>query len=323
MLVADPVSISLHPRFRGEAKPPEAIAHRGVQVERTGQDTYDVYCENSLEALVRAAELGLDAVEMDVIALPDAQGQTQLLVHHDNAWGRLFKQPDTQELLKNTDFDSARKAKYKPEGLRKSLQHMLKNENEPLVRWKDSPETRISTLAEVVDAVLAVKPDMKFYFEVKTKNNNTPFGTKGLEQSLVRFIQERGLQQQAVIISFNPWSLAKVKRLDSSIETGLDLAMNMTRRLKDRHLPVLMRMIKNLLRADAVMPAYEATSDAFVQAAHGRGLKIRPYVRKESLSEERLAWEKLLAQGVDGIVSNAPGELRAFLQSCKNAKKPD
>lgn len=51
-------------------KPPELIAHRGASKERP---------ENSLAAFVRAAELGADAIELDVHLTSDGH----LVVHHD------------------------------------------------------------------------------------------------------------------------------------------------------------------------------------------------------------------------------------------------
>ncbi len=304
---------------------PLLIAHRGAQVERAeAMDTpagpaYRIYPENSVAALVRAAELGTAGVELDVIATQDGV----LKVHHDDATGRVFRMPDGAErLVKDMTAAEADQAVYHPPGVLQTIAPKLADipqaqllleppdpDNPPEVPQK----VQMPTLASVIDAVLKAKPDMQFFVELKTTQDPPyPCETNQAEERLVALVQQKNLFDRVTVISFNPWSLLKLKHLEPRLKTGLDLVVQQYQ--PHIGLQGLMSWAKQVLQVDTVLPPYKEATAAFVSAAKAVGLKVMPWVWKETCHQELAEADRLSALGVDGLVTNAPQLIQSHWQ---------
>lgn len=290
---------------------PKIVAHRGAQIEAlpvpAGQaPAYKVYTENTLDAFARAAELGADAIELDVIATTDGA----LAVYHDDKSGRIFRLPEGDKLVKDADSREIRNAVYEPATVQATYEPKLADVPGAQITYAN-PAPKIPTLAEVFDRVFPIKPDMHIYVELKTSNNALPTRTNGMEEAVAALIKARNLYDKVTVIGFNPWALLKIKTLDPKIKTGLDLVV--APYLEQMNLSGLMDWAKNILKVDSLLPPYKETTEAFVKAARAVGLKVFPWVWHETVKEELEKAPELAAMGVDGIVTNTAAQMREKL----------
>lgn len=294
-------------RFGADANRPWRVAHRGAQLEPlpSGErepKPFQVYVENTLPAFLRAAALGVDALELDVIATRDGR----LAVYHDDRIGRVFRLPGNaarQPFVKRLTWEHLQQAQYHPPSVTETLLPRLADI--PLASCHLPAEPpRIPALETVLEQVLAVNPNMQFFVELKTSHNKRPTRTNGLERQVAKLIQERNLYDQVTVIGFNPWSLWKIKRLDPRIRTGLDFVVSDWRRMLN--VRQLMQMAKRLLRVEVVLPPYQDTDEELVENAHKMGLRVFPWVWHETVQQEVQEAERLAALGVSGVISNAP-----------------
>ena len=76
-------------------------------------------------------------------------------------------------------------------------------------------------------------------------------------------------------------------------------------------------MIAASVKADALHPMAPLVSRAMVEIAHKMGMKVNVWT-----VNDRATVAKLVADGVDGIITDCPGEVRLMLEK-KNRKKAE
>lgn len=160
---------------------PEIIAHRGASY---------LAPENTLTAFKKAMELGADGVEMDVQQTSDAG----LVIHHDymidlhtDISGRIYDM--TMGDLRELDFGS----------------------------WKDAlfKDEKIATLQEAMELCRQM-PGCTVHLELKSTMDNDPeFVPRVLE-----VLQQTGMVEQVILISFNHALLRQAKQLLPELRVG-------------------------------------------------------------------------------------------------------
>lgn len=145
--------------------------------------------ENTMEAFELAVRQKADGIELDVQISADGE----LVIMHDETVSRVT---DGKGLVK---------------------EFTLKQLKELKVHTPGTPEGiyRIPRLEEVLD--LMKKTDMLVNIELK----NSIWLYPGMEEKVLRLVEETGLEDRVLYSSFNHYSLIKLKMLDSSVETGL------------------------------------------------------------------------------------------------------
>lgn len=318
--------------FSANQKKFTLTAHRGSQIETapplsSGEQAYTVYVENTLDAFVRAAQLGADGIELDIIGtIPEAlkdqnnsptepvESSPKMAVHHDDILGRVFRLSEAGgELVKALPFSKLKETVFNLDGLKGSIEPRLRDAQSGSVNYVVTEDTRIPSLEEVFDKVFAIKPDMHFYVEIKTTQDTPyPADTNNVEDHLVKLIQDRNLYDNVTVISFNPWSLAKIRQLDPAIKTGLDMVA--AEYLPHSGIESLMNWAKEIVGVEAVLPPYQEVTEAFVKAAKAVGLKILPWVWPQTVKEELAYGNKLRDLGVDGLITNSLDMMKKHLE---------
>jgi glycerophosphoryl diester phosphodiesterase len=261
----------------------EVVAHRG-----------DFYrsVENTLPALQQAFDAGADAVEFDVQMSRDG---VAVLYHDDDMGGAGFSiAGEKKAQLKAAQFD--------PQDFR---QRLSQRAGQPL-----SPDLKTPPTIPTLDEVLTVLPrDKKVYIELKRPGNWVKMND-GLEEAVVKWIQDNNLQDRAVVISFNVHSLRKVKALAPTLKTGLDIDNKWDRLLFTR--PFL-KQIKRWLNIDYWLPSMDKTTPRLVKDCHELGMKIIPWIYRANLQQEQKQLAEKAKMGVDGLITNQPGFLKTLL----------
>jgi len=144
--------------------------------------------ENTISSFKQAVADGCNAVELDVFCSRDGQ----LVVFHDETLERTTD--GTGEVVTHTlsQLQSLNAAKI----------------------WPGRNET-IPTLNDVIDSL---PDDIIVNIEIK---NYAVISKQKIEEKLVSYIREKGLDNRVIISSFNPVNLWKVKQADPSLFTAL------------------------------------------------------------------------------------------------------
>ncbi|HNV39907.1 MAG TPA: glycerophosphodiester phosphodiesterase family protein, partial [Methanoculleus sp.] len=157
---------------------------------------------------------------------------------------------------------------------------------EELKRLDAGEGEAIPTLREVLDLVHG---QMGLIVEIKEP---------GTEAIVVSVLMDR-MPQRLILISFNPESVAMVKRLLPGVRAGListaevDDPVGLARRVQ----------------ADLILPRWDRLSREVVERAHGAGLSVIPGTlnREDDLDEA-------VRLGVDGFATDDPCAARRYLE---------
>lgn len=133
------------------------------------------------------------------------------------------------------------------------------------------------------------------YVELKRERN----GNTGFEEKVLKVIHGAGVAASVVVISFDPEVLGRVRNLHDGIALGLDCT---------RALAAVRRA--QAAGAQVVLPLGALVTGPFVRRAHAQGLRVVPWG-----AETPRAWRRLLASGVDALITNRPAALRRFVES--------
>lgn len=158
----------------------------------------------------------------------------------------------------------------------------------------DFAATPIPTLSEVF---LALGPVLLFNIELKT----AAIRDEGLEAEVIRLVEDFNLADRVVLSSFNPFALRRAWRVNPAIKRGLLWYPG------DRWF-LRRQLFRSLARPDMFHPHWQAVTPALVQREHARGLRVNPWT-----CNEPEALRRLIAAGVDAIITDYPDRLRQIL----------
>jgi glycerophosphoryl diester phosphodiesterase len=145
---------------------------------------------------------------------------------------------------------------------------------------------RIPTLEEILE--FAKKHDVVFYLELK------PFGSWGGEHALISALRESGEIARSVVISFDPGTLAAIRKIEPTLMTGLLFDGRITEPLEKAQ-EIGARQIA--VRGDLVTPR-------LLKEARSRDLQVVCWTVNHP-AHMRL----LVEAGVDGLISDYPDRL--------------
>lgn len=275
-----------------QARPPSKIqvqAHRGGRALRP---------ENTLPAFQHALELGVDVLELDLGVSRDGV----LVVSHDplvnpalcrDAGGAtvppnlaLFSLPYAQ--IRSYDCGSVR--------------------NPDFPKQVVVPSAYMPTLEEVLD--LGLRPGFSHLgFNIETKiKPETPHLAPAPEEFarlVVRAVRQRGLEKRAVLQSFDYRTLRAARQLAPEIVTSALVNAN-----KFASAGADFVALARQAQAQIISPEKKLVTAIRVRAAHAAGLRVIPWT-----ANEHSDWERLVAAGVDGIITDDPKGLIEYLKA--------
>jgi len=123
----------------------------------------------------------------------------------------------------------------------------------------------------------------------------------GLEALALREVRSRELLEHTLFSCFFDAVLATLRGLSSDARIGL---------LVSPRAPVAIEERADRIAAEAIHPERGLVTREMVESAHHRGFQVNVYTVDDP-DEQR----SLVALGVDGIITNVPGQLREILSS--------
>src|SRR5262245_23583621 len=250
--------------------------HRGARAMRP---------ENSLPAFEYAIAQGVDALEADMAVTKDGV----LVVSHDpELRAPVCTGPRDRVAIHELTLAEVRQwdcgAKQNP----------------AFATQQPVPGTKMPTLEEV----FALAPKGKFLFNIETKifpqrPELTP-PPKEFAQMVLALIRKHHLESRVVLQSFDFRTLHAMKELAPEIRLSA-LYSGPPRDFVE---------IGKEAGAKIISPEYHLVTPEQVKAAHAAGFEVLPWTA--NTPED---WNKLVTAGVDGIISDDPAALIAFLKT--------
>jgi glycerophosphoryl diester phosphodiesterase len=234
------------------------VAHRGASASEA---------ENTLAAFERAISAGADAIELDVRLTADGHP----VVMHDP---RVDRTTDGHGLLRDLTLAEVKRLR---------------------IMTSDGDAAEVPTLAEALTCCLgrvAVDIELK---NIPGEADFEPDG-QGVAEATVRAVEEAGGVGSALVSSFNPWALGRVRQLAPAIATGL---------LTDREVEAAAGLAFARESGFAwILPFVRRLTEvgpAFVAEAHGAGISVGTWI-----SDDPAEVVALFRAGVDAVATNDP-----------------
>jgi glycerophosphoryl diester phosphodiesterase len=250
--------------------------HRGARAMRP---------ENTMPAFEYAIAQGVDALELDMAVTKDGV----VVVSHD---------PELRPPVCTGPRD---RAVIHTLTLAEVRQWDCGAKQNPLFKTQQTvPGTRIPTLDDVFD----LAPKGKFLFNIETKSFPQRPEVAPPPEEFARLvlaaIRKHHLESRVVVQSFDFRTLHAMKKLAPEIKLSA-LYSGTPRDFVE---------IGKEAGAQIVSPEARLVTPAQVKAAHAAGMEVLPWTA--NTPEE---WARLMAAGVDGIISDDPAALIAFLKA--------
>jgi glycerophosphoryl diester phosphodiesterase len=249
------------------------IAHRGGR---------SLGPENTLYTYQRAADLGVDVLEIDVHLTQD----NHLAVIHDKTVDRTTNGSGTVESYKLADLQK----------LDAAYRWSADSGNPFPLRGKG---IKIPILSEVFQAF----PQMRINIEIK---DSKPVAIT----SLCRTIQDHNMSQKVMIASFNTAALKKFRLICPAVATSAGASEAIWfYALQKIHMESAYTPNAQALQVPEDYGDLRVVNKKFVEAAHARNMRVQVWTVNDIDSMKRL-----LEHGVDGIMTDYPQKLIALLK---------
>lgn len=222
--------------------------------------------ENTLAAFRGAVELGATFIETDLHATRDGR----FVAIHDDTLDRTTNGSGEVE-----DF---------------TMEELLRLD---AGLWFDRDFTgeRIPTLAQIME--FSSTHDVVFYLELKYR------AVPGIDHALATALRQAQNAGRIVVISFDPDTLAPLRRIEPSIMLGL---------LVEESGASCIQTAQNLGARQLCLKSSVVTPDLLKQA-HDADLKVVTWTVNSAA-----AMRSMISAGVDGIMTDFPDRLRAIIE---------
>jgi glycerophosphoryl diester phosphodiesterase len=265
---------------KNETARPLVFAHRGGG---------GLIPENTLEAFVYSAQMGVDVLELDVHATSDGE----LVVMHD-------------AMVDRTTDGRGRVSELALEAVKKlDAGFLFTTDGGKTFPFRKKGVT-VPTLQEIFDAL----PEMTFNIEPKQ-------ATPSIIKPLCNLIRTRKMIDKTIVGSFRQEVIDEFRRECPEVATSASpsevskfLALSKTG-VSESYKPPM-----QALQVPQNLGALEVVSKEFVENAHRRNLKVHVWTVNETADMQRL-----IEMGVDGIMTDYPDRLLNLLGRAPNTKK--
>jgi glycerophosphoryl diester phosphodiesterase len=242
--------------------------------------------ENTLPAFQHAIDVGADVLELDLAVTKD----NVLVVSHDpELHAPICTGPREKAVIRELTLAEVKQWDC----------GAMQNPRYP--KQQTVPGTRMPTLDEVL--ALGAKTNVEFNIETKIFRNRpevTP-APEEFARLLVEAIRRHRLEQRAIIQSFDYRTLVAARKLAPEIRLSA---------LKEGTYRPYSELAKEAANAEIVSPLYPLVTKERVEEAHRAGLQVVPWTANEPKD-----WDRLVAAGVDAIITDDPAALIAHLKA--------
>jgi glycerophosphoryl diester phosphodiesterase len=270
------LSLAVLPLGAAAAHRVQVHGHRGARAARP---------ENTIPAFQYAIAAGVDALELDMAVTKDKV----IVVSHDPVLeAPVCTGPQPKAVIHQLTLKQVKQWDCGA------------TQNPKFPRQRAVPGTRMPALDEVFD--LASQGDFLFNIETKSFPQHPELTPPPDEfaRMVLEKIRKHHLEKRVVLQSFDYRTLHAMKRLAPEIKLSA-LYEGPSRDFVQ---------IAHEAGAQIISPEYHLVTEQQVKAAHAAGLEVLPWT-----PDEQPEWNRLVKAGVDGIITDDPAALIAFLKT--------
>jgi len=273
--------------------PPEVNGHRGCR---------GLMPENTLPAFIKAAEMGCDRLEMDVVMTADGH----VLVSHEPWMSHVIcrtPQGDSIPADEERDYNIYKMTLAEAQSFDCGSMH------HPGFPLQQNEETHKPTLREVVEAVNDVAQEQglgNIGFNIEIKSEPALYGTyqpdpQPFAQAVMSLIDSLRIDERTIIQSFDPAVLEAVHVINEEMPVAL---------LVD-NLDGLDANLKRItFKPTYYSPAFALMDDKLISSLRERDIEALVWTVNEEADMKRM-----IALGVNGIITDYPDRLIALLDA--------
>ena len=272
-------------------KPLDIQGHRGSR---------GLMPENTIPAMIKALQLGVHTLEMDVVITADKQ---VILSHEPFFSHEISLKPD------GSSISEAEEKQFNIYKMNYAETQQFDVGLKPHIRFPQqkklkASKPRLSDLIDSVERYISINNLAKPFYNIETK---TAIERDGLFHPppaefidlLMDVILSKNLSERAIIQSFDTRTLKVVHAKYPYVKTAL-LIEESSKVAAD---------IKNLgFRPTIYSPYYKLVDKKMIRYCHSKGIKIIPWT-----VNSRKEIDELVAAGVDGIITDYPNLLKSNL----------
>jgi len=251
--------------------------------------------ENTIPAMLRALDLGVTTLEMDVCITKDKK----VIVSHDPYFSH-----DITTKADGTFIDEKDEKSYKLYNMTYGETQQYDVGMKPHPRFSKQQKLIVHKplLSDLLDSVQQYMMTRKRpfpYFNIETKtqpatDNIFHPGPEEFVELLMAVIKEKGIEERTIIQSFDFRTLQYLHAHYPSIKTAMLIEGSDKRTLNEQ--------IKDLGFVPTIYsPAYQLVNDDLIKQCHQQNVKIIPWT-----VNDKTKIEELKRAGVDGVISDYP-----------------
>ena len=254
--------------------------------------------ENTIPAMLKAVELGVTTLEMDIVFTKDS---VAILSHEPFFNHEITTGPGGKYI----DEKDERKYNIYQMGYKETQQYDVGLKPHPRFASQQKVKTTKPSLAALIDSVelyLSINnlPKVDYNIETKTSpatDNIYHPAPEEFVMQLMKVIKSKGIENRVIIQSFDFRTLQVLHKHYPAVRTAM--------LIEDYDKRTLAKQLKALGFTPTIYsPAYSLVNKEMVEACHSKKIKIIPWTVNDKATIDAL---KLL--GVDGIISDYPNLL--------------
>ena len=254
--------------------------------------------ENTIPAMLKAVELGVTTLEMDIVFTKDS---VAILSHEPFFNHEITTGPGGKYI----DEKDERKYNIYQLGYKETQQYDVGLKPHPRFASQQKIKTSKPSLAALIDSVelyLSINnlPKVDYNIETKTSpatDNIYHPAPEEFVMQLMKVIKSKGIENRVIIQSFDFRTLQVLHKHYPAVRTAM--------LIEDYDKRTLAKQLKALGFTPTIYsPAYSLVNKEMVEACHSKKIKIIPWTVNDKATIDAL---KLL--GVDGIISDYPNLL--------------
>jgi len=251
--------------------------------------------ENTIPAFLKAVDLGVNTLEMDLVITKD----NQVLVSHDPFFNHEITTLPNGEFLSESNEKELNIYKMPYSEV---VKYDVGLKNHPRFSQQYKMKVHKPLLSEVIDSVeLYAKSNHKpaLYYNIETKSHPQTDGIfhpepKEFVDLMMSVILKKKIENRVIIQSFDPRTLQYLHQIYPAIKTAL--------LVEDFDKKDFFKQIEDLGFVPTIYsPAQELVKSTLVEECHSKKVKLIPWTVND-LETIR----KFVKMGVDGIISDYP-----------------
>lgn len=253
--------------------------------------------ENTLPAFIKAVDLGVNTIELDVVVTQDER----IIVSHEPWFNHdISTKPDGSPVTEEEEMElNIYEMTYQ-----QTQQYDVGKKGHPSFPNQERMEAKKPLLSDVIRTIENYTeeqglPEVKY--NIETKSEPARYGVyypqpekfaELLNDLLMELNEEFGMLDRVIVQSFDPATLVEFRKLNPEVS----LAMLVTNNQSIQHYVDQLGFVPEIWS-----PNYQLVSPKMIAEVHALGMKVIPWT--VNTTEEM---NDLIEMGVDGIITDYP-----------------